>query len=256
LMEVRLAMGRMLIVCEIPDEPRPQQTVIGVDLGVNTLIAATDGEKAVLVSGREAKATVQWRNKHLASIQQAQSKKVKGSRRWKRLQRRKAKMLTKARNRIKDITHKATRKIATAFPGATCYVGKPFNEAARKVSRRQAQQVSSACNARLINQLNYKTCGAMQQDEAYSSQTCPVCGERNKGERVYHCCKCGLTRPRDVIGSSNILALSQHGYLVLGCRVPDTIHWVYPSKYPGKSRVVQSDTLQVARSLDREAPVF
>jgi transposase len=111
-------------------------------LGVNTLIAATDGEKAVLISGRAAKATVQWHNKRLASLQPAQSRKMPGSRRWKCLQRRKAKMLTKARRRIQDITHKATRQVADTFPGATCHVGKPFNGAAQKMGHRQAQQVS------------------------------------------------------------------------------------------------------------------
>jgi putative transposase len=198
------------------------------------LIAATDGEKAILVSGREAKATVQWRNKRLASIQQKQSKKTTGSRRWKRIQRRKARMLAKAKRRPRDITHKATRKVADAFLGATCHVGQPFNGAAQKLGRRQAQQVSSACNAKIIHQLDYKTCGAIQQDEHYSSQTCPVCGERNKCSRTYRCRNCGFTAPRDVVGSSNILAIGQFGFLVRGCRVPNPIHFVYPSKYPGK----------------------
>jgi len=253
LMEARLTMGSLLLVCEVPDKASPQQTVIGVDLGVNTLIAATDGVQAVLVSGREAKATVQWRNKQLAEISQLQSRKMKGSKRWKRLQRRKAKMLTKAKRRIRDITHKATRKVADAFPNATCHVGKPFNDAAQKMRRKQAQQVSSACNRKIIEQLDYKTCGAIEQDEAYSSQTCPVCGERNKCRRVYKCRKCGYVAPRDVVGSANILCIGQHGTLVPGCRVPNTIHAVHPSKYPGKSQVVRSDTAQVARSLFREA---
>jgi hypothetical protein len=43
LMEVRLSFGVVRLICEVPDEARPQETVIGVDLGVNTLIAATDG---------------------------------------------------------------------------------------------------------------------------------------------------------------------------------------------------------------------
>src|SRR3990167_1563519 len=87
LMEVRLSMAAVRLVCQIDDIPMPQQTVIGVDLGVNTLLAATDGEKAILVSGRAAKATVQYRNKRLADCQQAQSAKTKGSRQWKRLDR-------------------------------------------------------------------------------------------------------------------------------------------------------------------------
>lgn len=95
LMEVRLSFGVVRLTCEVVDVPRPQQTVIGVDLGVNTLIGATDGAKVVLVSGRGVKAVIQWRNKTLARIQQAQSSKTKGSRRWKRLQRRKHHLLDK-----------------------------------------------------------------------------------------------------------------------------------------------------------------
>jgi protein required for attachment to host cells len=169
LMEVRLSMGSLRLICNVHDVATPQQTVIGVDLGVNTLLAATDGEKAVLISGRAAKATVQYRNKRLASCQQAQSTKTKGSRQWKRLQRRKAKMLAKAHRRLRDLMHKATRKVTAGFPGAMCYVGKPFNDAAHRLGRKQAQQVGSACNAKLISQLDYKTCGAIEIDEAYTS---------------------------------------------------------------------------------------
>jgi len=89
LMEVRLAFGAVRLVCEVADTPYPQQTVVGVDLGVNTLVAATDGVKVLLVSGRGVKAVIQWRNKTLASLQHAQSKKTKGSLRWKRPPRRK-----------------------------------------------------------------------------------------------------------------------------------------------------------------------
>jgi transposase len=63
LIEVRLCCRRVLLVCEAPDEPRAAGATIGIDLGVNTLVAATDGEIAVLVSGREAKATVRGRHK-------------------------------------------------------------------------------------------------------------------------------------------------------------------------------------------------
>jgi len=93
-------------------------------------------------------------------------------------------MLHKAANRIRDLTHKTTRKIANAFPGATCYVGKPFNDAAHKMGRKQAQQVSSACNARLTAQLDYKSAGAREVDEAYTSQTCPVWGTRQRAAGV------------------------------------------------------------------------
>jgi putative transposase len=227
LMEVRLCLHRVILVCEAPDGAEPAGPTLGVDLGVNTLIAATDGEKAVLVSGREAKATVQWRNKRLASAASRQSRRTKGSKRWKRLQRRKRQMLAKADRRLKDLMHKATRLVAEEFPHATCYVGEPFNDAAQKIGRHQAQPVSQACNRKIIRLLDYKTGGAITVNEAYTSQTCPVCGERSKHGRTYRC-RCGTTAPRDVIGSANILCVGEHGSLLLGRHVPARITYLRP----------------------------
>jgi putative transposase len=247
LMEVRLQMGGIEMVCEVADSPRNGGPTIGVDLGVNTLIAATDGETAVLVSGREVKAAVQLRNKWLARIQRKQSPKVKGSRRYKALGRTKARMLRHQNNKVRDLCHKATRKVADAFPDAKAYVGKAFNDAAIKMGRRQAQTVSSACCGKIRRQLNYKLASAIETDEHYTSQTCPVCGARNRCGRIYRCRECGFTTPRDVVGSVGILSIGVHGCIVQGCSVPNTIHWVHPNKYPGKKPGSHADTMQVAQ---------
>jgi putative transposase len=228
LMEARLSYGVVRLICEIPDTPRSQETVIGVDLGVNTLIAATDGQKAILISGRAAKATIQYRNKQLARFQQALSRKEQGSRRHKRLQWRKYAMLGKTARRIRDLCHKATRQVAEAFPNATCYVGEPFNEAAQRIGRIQAQQVSTACTRKIITQLNYKTTGAITVPEPYSSQTCPVCGERSKCRRIYRCPTCGATAPRDAVGALNILSLGQHGAMLPGRSLPQQVKYLRP----------------------------
>jgi putative transposase len=231
-MEVRLLYGRLLVVCEIPDLAQPKQVVIAGDLGVNSLITVTDGEKAVVISGREAKATVQWRNKKLSTLQEKQSHHQRGSRRHKRLQRRKYKLLDKSRNRIKNIVHHATDMVRDEFPGALVYVGKPFNEAAQKIGRVWAQQVSSACNRKIIEQLDYKTTGAVEVSEAYTSQTCPVCGARQVCRRTYHCRKCSYTAPRDVVGAVNILRIGQQGMLKPSPMVPKRIQFRHPIKYP------------------------
>lgn len=228
LMEVRLAYGVVRLICEVTDERCPQDTIIGVDLGVNTLIAATDGHKVILINGRAAKATIQYRNKQLARLQSAQAGKAKGSRRHKRLQRRKYRMLDQTKRRIRDLCHKATRQLARAFPNAKCYVGEPFNEAAQRVGRAQAQQVSTACTRKLIQQLDYKTVGAIVIDEAYSSQTCPVCGQRSRHRRVYRCPHCGATGPRDAVGAMNILSLGVHGAMLPDRAVPQRIKYLHP----------------------------
>jgi putative transposase len=247
-MEVRLSFGKVRLIYQLDAAVLPEPTVtIGVDLGVNTLIAAGDDERAVLVSGREAKATVQWRAKRLAELSTAQSVLTKGSRRWRRLQRRKHHVLDKAADRIKDITHKATRAVANAFPNTKVVVGKPFNDAARKMGRKQAQQVSSACNARIIAQLAYKLAGATEVDEHYTSQTCPVCGERRRVRRVYRCKSCGFEAPRDVVGLTNIRRIGIHGGMVPSPDVPRQVRHILPHrKYPGHAQVVPGEPRQVA----------
>ncbi len=238
LMEVRLKYGEVIIVTEI-DEKRLTKNTIGVDLGVNTLIAATDGEKSLLISGREVKAINQYRNKKLASIQSKISEKERFSRRWKKLQRRKARLLSKSRNKIHDILHKTTRKVADFFPNSKVYVGEPFNDAAQKLGRVQAQQVSQACNSKLIWMLDYKTSGAIQVSEAYSSQTCPVCGCRNKCRRAYDCKGCGFKAPRDLVGAMNIRTIGMKGRLEPGSSLP-RFQWTHPIKYSRTKSVLDS----------------
>lgn len=253
LMEAKLAYGvvRLVFSDEPPPPPRgseeaktvraakiekakqpPATPTVGIDLGINTLIAATDGKTALLVSGRGVKATVQWRNKRVASLTQAQAAKCKGSRRHKRLQRRKYHVLGKANLRIQDALHKATHKVANTFPGAHAAVGKPFNDAARRLRRTQAQQVSQACTRKTIRMLGYKIASVRDVVEAYSSQTCPGCGCRQKCRRTYECKECGWSAPRDVVGALNILQIGQHGAMEprASCAVPVAV-WTRPSKY-------------------------
>jgi putative transposase len=244
-----LEYGRVLIVCSVEEEkPCGGAIVVGVDLGVNTLACATDGKTAIAVSGRAVKETVQYRNKRLASISEAQSKKTCGSRRHKRLQRRKYALLDKTKRRVRDLCHKATRKIINAFPKARFVVGKPFNEAAQRIGRVQAQQVSQACPRKLIRMLKYKGKGAIVVPEPYSSQTCPVCGCRQKCRRTYRCGTCGFEAPRDVVGALNIRQIGLEGTLspTPGLQAPQ-VRFVHPNKYPGRSQVVPAEPRQVAQ---------
>ena len=251
LMEVRLHYGCIEMVCAIAEGIRSGGPTIGIDLGVNTLLAATDGEKALLLSGRAVKATMQLRNKRLAEITAKQAHKTKGSRRHQRLQRVKYQILGTTTNKIRDLCHKATRKVAEAFPNATAYVGEPFNDAAQHMWRVQAQMVASACTRKMISLLHYKLAACIEVDERYTSQTCPVCGARSKHRRTYRCV-CGFSASRDVVGSVNIRTIGIEGSMRPGCSVPNAIQWEYPSKYPGSSPGSHADTMQVAREQSRE----
>lgn len=239
LVEVSLAFGVARLVCEVADAPVPQAppVVIGVDLGVNTLVAATDGVTAVLVSGREAKALQQWRNKGLAALSSRIDRAKQGSRRQKKLRRARHRHRDRCARKQKDLAHKATRAVARAFPGATVVVGRTFHDAARKLGRRQAQQVSQAFTGKVTAQLGYKLAGVREVSEAYSSQACPACGCRQTCRRVYRCRSCGFTAPRDVVGSLNIRAIGLWGVLTPAPQPPVEVRWVRPlRKYPGAPR--------------------
>jgi putative transposase len=248
LMEVRLCFHSIILVCEIADEIKLVESIIGVDLGVNTLIAAANEDKAVLISGRALKADIQYRNKELAHISSLMSHKVKGSRAWKRLRRAKARLLARSERRLNDKLHKATRKVADEFPNAKAYVGKPFNDAAQKLNRRQSQQVSSASNAKIIRMLDYKLAGAIQVDEHFTSQTCHVCGARQKARRIYQCKQCGTRLPRDVNGALNIRSIGLHNQMLSGGSLPQSIKFKYPENFSGSTRGHRA-----SRSLRREA---
>jgi putative transposase len=244
LMEARLGLFKVILVFEVPDEQKPQGATIGIDLGVNSLMAATDGSKASVISGRAIKSAVRYRNQRLGGFSSKQSAMTKGSLRWKRIQRRKSKMLAKNKRRINDMLHKATRQVAKGFPNAKAYVGKPFNSAAQKLGRITAQQVSLACNRKIIDLLNYKLTGVKEVNEAYSSQTCSVCGQRSKQRRRYRCKHCGLIAQRDVVGAVNILSIGQHNALLRERQMPQIIKYKYPAKLLAGSR---ADTPQVAQ---------
>lgn len=239
LVEVTLAYGVVRLVCEVRGtSERASGPLVGVDLGVNTLVAATDGETAILVSGRGLKAIVQYGNKTNAAMRSRIDRAKPGSKRRKRLARARHRAANKVARKVRDVLHKATRAVVQAFPHSAAVVGKPFNDAAQKMGRRQAQQVSQASSARLIAHLAYKMAGgATEKPEPYSSQTCPVCGCRQKCRRVYQCKGCGLVAPRDVVGSANIRSIGQYGEIRTGQPVPTVVRFVRPlRKYPATPR--------------------
>jgi putative transposase len=68
-------------------EPTTNTNIAAVDLGEIHPATLTDGSEACVIACRELRADAQHTNKRLSKFQQAQSKHLKGWRRWKQLQR-------------------------------------------------------------------------------------------------------------------------------------------------------------------------
>lgn len=56
-----------------------------------------------------------------------------------------------------------------------------------------------------------------QVTEEYTSQTCPICGSKNKAkDRIYLCSDCGHFEHRDILGAKNIYSKSKFGSIQSG----------------------------------------
>ncbi len=92
--------------------PLPAGAVAGVDLGEVHIAAVTTTQSACAGSvGTAAAACKQWRNKVHSVLQEKLSRCQPGSRRAKRLSRRKAKVSAKLYRQQRDLLHQAARKV-------------------------------------------------------------------------------------------------------------------------------------------------
>jgi len=197
--------------------PMPGNHMAAVDLGEIHPAALTDGKETVIVTCRALRANAQYTAKRLSEIRAKQDRTQRGSRSWKRLQRRKNRFLAKQKRRARDMEHKAScaavqwakeRNVSTLVIGDVRDVadGKRLNVKAQ-------QKIGLWSHGRQRNYITYKAEAAGISvtlcPEAYTSQTCPTCQQCYKPKgRVYRCPACGFTAHRDAVGCANIL--SQH----------------------------------------------
>jgi len=195
---------------------------MAVDLGEIHPATLSDGQQALVISARALRANQQYTQKRLAQLRRRQDAKVKGSRRWRRLQRRKQRFLAKQKRRARDIEHKVSRAVvdcAVERQVGTLAIGDVRDVADGKRLDAQAQQkISTWAHGRLRTFITYKAeaegIAVVLVDERYTSQTCPQCGQRHKpAGRTYRCPDCGFCAHRDVVGAANILSRHLHGEL-------------------------------------------
>ena len=205
-----------------PNAEAPGERVMAGDLGEVHPIALTDGETATVISARALRAVRQRTNKRLAEIQAVQSKRKKGSRQWKRLQRRKSRFLAQQKRRVRDIEHKVSRTvvaIAVEQQVGTLALGDVREVAdGKRLHPISQQKIGNWSHGKLRAFITYKAASAgitvELVDERYTSQTCPNCGARHKPKgRNYRCPACGFAAHRDIVGAANLLSRHRYGEL-------------------------------------------
>ena len=197
------------------DEIKPESPgkgVCGVDVGEIHPLVSNDGEHTEIYNGRYIRSLYRQRNKVLAEFSRAMSRCDRHSKRWWRLARRKWKRIRKIDNQIKDALNKHTtsfvnrcvsRGIGTIVLGHLTGIRKGINSG--KFANQKLHQWAFGRLTTLIT-FKAKELGIKVKtiSEAYTSQTCPSCDERNKPTNRNYKCACGFAYHRDGVGAYNI----------------------------------------------------
>ena len=220
--------GRLKLAIVIDDgkenAPAIQSDVTcGIDLGeIHSIAAFESSGNAIIVTGRLLRSVKQYQLKKLAEFGRKLSKCKINSRRYKKFRRAKRRMLQKTNAQIRDLNHKITRAFVTwAVENkiAKVFVGNPEGIQRKKRRRIVSQKLSRWNFGKHLEYLTYKLAAVgislEKISEAYSTQTCPVCGRRHKCSSRNYRCSCGYEAHRDIHGARNILSLGLNGRICI-----------------------------------------
>jgi putative transposase len=244
-------------------KPAPGDNVVSVDLGEVHPAVVGDEKKAAIITCRERRHQSQGHAKRLADINKKLSRKVKGSKGYKRLVRSKVRMKAKHERVRRDMEHKISRAIvdtAVERKAATIVIGdvRDIADGSDKGAKHNGR-MSRWNHGKVRQYVGYKAeaegITVKLVDEKYTSQTCPNCEHRHKPRgRVYRCPSCGLQAHRDVVGQINILSTYKHGEpgklpapVEIKHRIPHNLRVMRRCRDTGQERI------PVARKQFREA---
>jgi putative transposase len=244
-------------------KPAPGPNIVSVDLGEVHPAVVGDEQEATIITCRERRHEAQGHAKRLANINRSIARKVKGSKRHRRLVQAQARMKAKHARVVRDMEHKISRAIvdtAVERQAGTIVLG-DVRDAADGVDcgRVANQKISRWDHGQVRRYVEYKAeaegIAVELADEAYTSQSCPSCSHRHKPKgRRYRCPACGFQAHRDVVGQVNILSVFKHeepgkipAPAVVKHRIPHNLRVMRRCRDTGRA------AMPVARSHLREA---
>jgi putative transposase len=207
--------GYELHVClEVPQaEEAPGTAQATVDLGEIHLAAVTTNTgKAMIVTGCGIRSLKHQRSKQLGQLARKQSRCKKYSQRWKKLQQAKNKQCRRAERRIRDLRHKATRKVinfCVEQQVGSLFIGNPHGVRNKNNGRHHNQRMALWEYGKDRDYLTHKAKAAhimsFTGSERGTSSRCPACGHKHKPKgRNWVCRACQFSGHRDLVGSVNM----------------------------------------------------
>lgn len=208
-----------------PDpQPRTGSRVVGVDVGLTTLLtgATPEGERVLSVENPRNYAKSQRRlarAQRVTSRRQGPARGVTPSNRWRRANRRVQKCHARVTNQRKNLLHNTTTRLVKNFD---VIVVEDLNVKGMAKNKHLAKHIHDASWAEFVRQLTYKAdwhgATVVKADRFYpSSKTCSSCGEvkakLSLTMRTYCCDTCGVSIDRDVNAAINLARLGEQGNL-------------------------------------------
>jgi putative transposase len=195
---------------ELPEAAVPGRMFapIGIDLGLTSLVALSNGETV---------ATPQYTrlaSKRQRRLQRSLSRCKRGSKRRRKAKVRLARHSAKTANQRRDGSHKLSRKIVDRFS----HIAMEDLNIKGLAGGMLAKSVHNAAWNQLVQHIGYKAecAGSMLKlvDPRGTSQTCPECGtikRKTLAERMHHCLDCGAVLDRDVAAAQIVLLRAKFG---------------------------------------------
>lgn len=197
------------IACEqnIPEPTPIEGEPIGVDLGLTSFAALSDGTKL------DAPKPLAKELQKLKKLQRQHSKKQKGSQNRKKSAMKIAKLHQRITNIRKDYLHKTSTLLAKTKP-IICV--EDLNVKGMQQNDKLARHIADMSWSSFIGMLEYKThwygSTLLRADRYYpSSKTCSSCGyimeSMPLSVREWTCTSCGAEHDRDINAAKNILRI-------------------------------------------------
>ncbi len=191
-------------VCAVEPKPLPpNDKAVGLDMGITYLVADSEGNTTE--NPRAYKRSLE----RLAKAQQRLSRRVNGSRRWRKAARNVARIHEKIANQRNDALHKVSRRYVNQYQTIVIEDLQPANMVK---NRALAQAICDSSWGMLRRYLTYKAEEAGRAIEAvpprFTSQRCSGCGEyvqKSLSVRTHRCPSCDFVADRDVNAAINIL---------------------------------------------------
>ncbi len=187
-------------------EPHKVENInpVGIDLGLDSFVAMSDGTKI------EKPKFMQQKRKKIAKWQNIVARRKKGSKRRERAKTRLQKTYEYSTNQSTDFAHKLSDKLVKS--GYTSFAVENLHIQNMVKNHRLAGSIQNASWNRFIQLLLYKAesagLGIVKVDARNTSKECSNCGniqEMTLSERTYICNRCGMQKNRDINASINIL---------------------------------------------------